>query len=193
MHRIELFGEDLTHQLVIGILVDRMAQERGLEVDLNWYSAAGGYGKVKEEYKEFLQDLEKQRVVAPDLMVVVTDSNCQGINERIKGFKAADPSVEVVFAIPDPHIERWLLLDGEAFKAVLDMGCDAPDQKCDSDRYKQLLDEAIAKTGADELFGGELADKIARHIDITRAARADKSFKRFVDQLDAVFTRWQQL
>ena len=35
----------------------------------------------------------------------------------------------VVLAVPDPHVERWLLLDGAAFKAAVGHGCDAPDQK----------------------------------------------------------------
>ena len=41
--------------------------------------------------------------------------------------------------VPNPHVERWLLLDGAAFKAAVGHGCDAPDQKCDRGRYKERL------------------------------------------------------
>ena len=39
----------------------------------------------------------------------------------------------------------WLL-DGAAFRDVFGKGCDAPDRKCDRDRYKQRLVEAIRAT-----------------------------------------------
>ena len=192
MRRIVLFVEDSAHRNVIGTLIARLAQDQGLAVELVWYTTRGGYGRVKQGFQDYVADLKQQQEIVPDLAVVASDANCKGINERIKGLTVADPPVEVVFVIPDPHIERWLLLDGKAFKEVLGEGCAAPDQKCDRDRYKQLLYEAIAKVSAPQLLGGEPAEKIARHIDIARVARADKSFKRFVDQLDAVFTRWQQ-
>ena len=94
-------------------------------------------------------------------------------------------------ATPDPHIERWLLLDGSAFKAVFGKGCEAPDQKCDRDRYKQLLIEAIRGTGHLPTLGGiEYAKDILIHMDIHRAARADKSFQRFVEELFNTFGKW---
>ena len=43
----------------------------------------------------------------------------------------------VILAPPDPHVERWLLLDGAAYKAVFGKGCDTPDLKCDRNHYKQ--------------------------------------------------------
>ena len=49
----------------------------------------------------------------------------------------------VIYAIPDPHIERWLLLDSAAFKKVLDKGCSAPTQKCERGLYKRLLLQAV--------------------------------------------------
>ena len=36
----------------------------------------------------------------------------------------------IVKAIPEPHIERWLLLDGAASRAAVGKGCQAPDLKC---------------------------------------------------------------
>ncbi len=98
----------------------------------------------------------------------------------------------MILAIPDPHIERWLLLDGVAFKAVFGNGCDAPDQKCDRDRYKQRLIEAIHATGTIPRLGGiEYAEDIVQQMDINRAARGDRSFGRFVAGLRNTFQGWQ--
>lgn len=98
--------------------------------------------------------------------------------------------VPMVFAIPDPHIERWLLLDGAAFKAVFGAGCRAPDRKCSRDRYKRQLFESIRNAGNEVPVGGmEYAEEIVRHMDIARAADADKSFHRFISDLRSAFKR----
>lgn len=98
----------------------------------------------------------------------------------------------MILAVPDPHIERWLLLDGAAFKAVFGKGCGAPDQKCERDRYKQLLIRAISATGVEPSLGGiEFAEDLVRNMDIDRAAHADRSLERFVNELRAVFHGWQ--
>ena len=98
----------------------------------------------------------------------------------------------MILAIPDPHIERWLLLDGAAFKAVFGKGCDAPDQKCDRGRYKQRLIEAIYATGTIPRLGGtEYAEDIVEQININRAVRVDRSFRRFVADLRNTFQGWQ--
>ena len=98
----------------------------------------------------------------------------------------------MILAIPDPHIERWLLLDGAAFKAVFGRGCDAPDQKCDRGRYKQRLIEAIFAAGVTPSLGGlEFAEDIVQCMDIERAAQADDSFRRFVGSLRITFRGWR--
>lgn len=87
-------------------------------------------------------------------------------------------------AIPDPHIERWLLLDSRGFKQVLGRGCAAPDRKCDRDRYKQLLDEAVRNTGVEPLLGGlEYAEDLLLTMDLDRAGRNDSSFGHLLDDL----------
>lgn len=52
---------------------------------------------------------------------------------------ASDLTDLVITMIPEPYIERWLLLDSEAFKTVFGKGCPVPDQKCERGRYKNLL------------------------------------------------------
>ena len=145
---------------------------------------------VVREFGRYLRDLERQQAAAPDLIVVATDANCKGRNERLKEFRGLAAPVTTVFAIPDPHIERWLLLDGAAFRRVFGQGCNAPDLKCDRDKYKRRLIEAIRAAGVAPNIGGlEYAEDIARAMNVVRAARADLSFRRFVEDLDAALRR----
>ncbi len=192
MREIALFVEDYAHRQVIGALVRRIAVEYNIPIRLDWRNAVGGHGKVIAELDDYLRDLKRQGSPWPDLIVVATDANCKGLNERTREIVPQDAPAPMILAIPDPHIERWLLLDGAAFRAVFGRGCDAPDQKCARDRYKQLLIEAIYATGTTPRIGGiEYAEDIIQKININRAARVDRSFNRFVSDLRNTFRGWQ--
>ena len=192
MREIALFGEDFAHQRVIGALVERVADECGIDVRLDWRSAVRGHGRVVQEFKRYLQDLARQGARS-DPIVVATDANCRGWNEHAGEIGKPDAPAPMVLAVPDPHIERWLLLDGAAFKSVFGKGCDAPDRKCDRDLYKQRLVQAIHTTGITPILGGiEFAEDIVRAMDVERAMRADRSLERFVDDLRAAFRQWRR-
>ena len=192
MREIAFFVEDYAHQQVIGALVQRVAEECRTAIRLDWRNAVGGYGKVITEFNNYIRDLKRQGSPRPDLIVVATDANCKGLNERMQEIVGQDDPEPMIFAIPDPHIERWLLLDGAAFKAVFGKGCDAPDQKCDRGLYKQRLIEAIYATGTIPRLGGiEYAEDIVEQIDIDRAAQVDRSFRRFIEDLRNTFQGWQ--
>ena len=190
IREISLFVEDTAHEKVIGTLVQRIADSHGVSVRLNWRNAVGGYSQVVGKFGDYLRDLERQGGY-PDLIVVATDANCSGLNERVRQLERPETPVPIVMAIPDPHVERWLLLDGEAFRQVLGHGCNAPDQKCDRDVYKQRLIRAILDAGIEPSLGGiEFAEDIVSRIDIPRAERADDSFRRFVRELSQYFQQW---
>lgn len=192
MREIALFVEDHAHRQVIGALVQRIAEECEIAIHLDWRNAVRGHGKVIAELNDYMRDLKRQGGPWPDLIVVATDANCKGINERTREIGVMDESAPMILAIPDPHIERWLLLDGAAFKTVFGKGCDAPDQKCDRNRYKQRLIEAIHATGTIPILGGiEYAEDIVQQININRVAQVDRSFRRFVEELRDVFQGWQ--
>lgn len=194
MRQIALFVEDHAHRQVIGTLVQRIAGEVGVAIHLDWRNSVGGYAKVVGKLKDYMNDLKRQGSPGPDLLVVATDANCKGLNERVREVTSLDVPSPVVLAIPDPHIERWLLLDGAAFKAVFGRGCDAPDQKCDRNRYKERLIEAIQASGTVPRLGGiEYAGDIVRSLDIDRVAGADRSFRRFVTDLRNVFQGWRHV
>lgn len=184
MHRVSLFVEDLAHQRVIGALVQRVANDIGIEVRMAWRSAVGGHPRVLQTFKQYLVDVGRQGPPAPSFIVVATDANCQGYGARSKEIGGAEASIEIVRAIPDPHVERWLLLDGAAFKKVFGKGCKAPDQKCERDRYKQLLVNAIHASGTMPSLGGlEFVEQLVANMDLDRAAGADVSLRRFLDDL----------
>lgn len=184
MLEVALFVEDYAHLQIIGALVNRLAQDCGIEVLLDRRNARRGYGAVARELNDYLRDLTRQGGPLPDLIIVATDANCKGLNERIRELHGPDAPAPMILAVPDPHVERWLLLDGAAFRAVFGRGCDAPDLKCRRDRYKQRLIEAIFAAGVTPSLGGiEFAEDIVQHMDIDRAAQADRSFQRFVEDL----------
>ena len=192
MPDLVLFVEDFAHRQVIGALIRRLAADLDLDIRLEWRSARRGSGRVVHEFQEYLRDLGRQRVPVPDLIVAATDANCKGLNERVREIGNPNAPAPLVLAIPDPHIERWLLLDGAAFKTVFGRGCDAPDQKCDRDRYKQRLVEAIFAAGVTPNLGGlEFAEDIVMCMDIERAEQADDSFRHFVGNLRAAFRAWR--
>ena len=192
MREIALFVEDYAHRQVIGALVQRIAEECEIAIHLDWRNAVGGHGKVIAELNDYMRDLRRQGGPWPDLIVVATDANCKGLNERAREIGGRDEPAPMILAIPDPHIERWLLLDGAAFKTVFGKGCDAPDQKCDRNRYKQRLIEAIHATGTRPILGGiEYAEDIVQQININRVTQVDRSFRRFVEELRDMFQSWQ--
>ena len=184
MRNIALFVEDDAHEKIIGALVLKVASEFGCNVELDWRNAVGGHGKVITELKDYIRDLKRQGSPRPDLIIVATDANCKGLNERSREIGHLDAPAPVILAIPDPHVERWLLLDGAAFRAVFGRGCQAPDRKCSRDRYKRTLIEEIRAAGGTPFLGGiEYAEDILCHTDIDRAARADDALQRFVEDL----------
>ena len=194
MRSIAVFVEDFGHEQVLKILIQRIAAEFGQQISLTWGNTRNGHGAVVTELKQFLRDLQRGRGSFPDLIVVATDGNCMGFAGRRKQITdlTVQVSARVVCAIPDPHIERWLMIDSAAFKFVFGLGCDAPDQKCNRDRYKHLLVQAIRKSGVFPSLGGiEYAEEIVSAIDLDRATAVDPSMGRFLGDLRDVFKEWQ--
>jgi hypothetical protein len=193
MREIAFFVEDFAHQEFLKALVQRLADEYGEHVKMDWRNTRRGHGAVVSELKQFLRDLHRGQGNRPDVLIVGTDANCKGLAERLREISEITDKagITTVCAVPDPHIERWLLADSIAFKQVFGRGCDAPDQKCQRDRYKRLLSEAIRATGISSSFGGmEFSDEIVKAMDFDRTARNDASFGHFLGELKTVFNRW---
>ena len=117
--------------------------------------------------------------------MVATDSNCEGLVKREREIDKAGEGWpgKIVKAIPDPHVERWLLLDGAAFRHAVGRGCQAPDRKCERERYKDQLIDEIKEAGVIPSLGGiEYADDIVEALDLQRAGQ-DASLGRFLASL----------
>lgn len=194
MRDIAFFVEDFAHQAFLAALVQRLAAEYGVGIRLDWRNARRGHGAVVKELRQFLRDLQLGRDTLPDLVVVATDANCKGLVERLRqiGDVTNKTPMRVISAVPDPHIERWLLVDSAAFKTVFGRGCNAPDQKCERMRYKKMLIDAIKASGVTPSLGGiEFSEDIVMVMDLDRAAAADDSLRRVIEELRGVFQTWQ--
>lgn len=194
MREIAFFVEDFAHQEVLKALVRRLADERGVKLTMNWRNTRRGHGAVITELKQYLRDLQRGQGKLPDLLVVGTDANCKGLAERLRQVTdiTRHAGIPTVCAVPDPHIERWLLVDSAAFKEALGKGCAAPDQKCEKSRYKRLLADAVRATGISPSLGGiEFSEDIVEAMDLDRIGRKDASLDHFLGNLKTVLNGWK--
>jgi hypothetical protein len=186
-----LFAEDDAQEKFVGALVQRLAAEFELTLRLRVRSSRGGFPKVLKEFGSFSWACERRAEASPNIVVVVVDANCKGWKDRCDEVEARVGDIlrdRLVVAIADPHIERWFLVDGAAFRSVLGHGCQAPDHKCEKDRYKGFLIKAVRDAGVEPLLGGiEYAEDLAKHIDLKRAAGADPALRRFISALRMKF------
>lgn len=186
MRSVVLFVEDVGHEMVLQALVQRIANDLTCEIDMQLRSVRGGVGKMTSELRQYLRDVRSFREKQPDLLIIGRDANCKGYNERRREIEQIIGTfgTPVVYAIPDPHIERWLLLDSSAFKAVLGRGCAAPDQKCERDRYKRLLLDAVRHAGVTPLLGGiEHSKALVQAMDLPYLETADAALGRFIKEI----------
>jgi hypothetical protein len=195
MYNIDMFVEDHGHEAVLKALVNRLAKQSGVAIRITLRTSKGGHGRVLSTLKEYIRDLKKGGRELADLLIVAIDGNCTGysqckqeIDQVTQGF-----AVPVICAIPDPHIERWLLLDATAFKKVVGKGCSAPAQKCDRGHYKRLLIEAIQQAGKTAFLEGlEYAEDLVNEMDLERVERVEDSLGKFLKSLRQQLQTWQR-
>ena len=188
MHDIALFVEDAAHEAFLSSVVRKLAKQLRKGVRIRALSASGGFGRMTAELKRYAKQLSQHRVPMPDVLLVATDANCKGRAKRTEELNAAlGEYVELaVLAIPDPHIERWYLLDSAAFKQAIGKGCTAPGDKCERDRYKNLLSQAIREAGKEPIFEGiEYASDIVDCMDFDRMMSGNNSLSELLGALMA--------
>ncbi|MBX9604181.1 MAG: hypothetical protein K2X35_24470 [Bryobacteraceae bacterium] len=92
--------------------------------------------------------------------------------------------------IPDPHIERWMLVDPVAFQRLFRRGCTLPAIKCDKNAYKNLLEDEIRASGITPLLGGmEYVEDIIKLLDFHRAER-EPTFRLALREIRATLKQW---
>lgn len=84
MREIALFVEDFAHKEFLSALLQRLAAEHGVAIQLDWRNTRRGHGAVVNQLKQFLRDLQLGRDALPDLVIVATDANCKGLVERLR-------------------------------------------------------------------------------------------------------------
>ncbi len=198
MPDIAVFCEDSFHEQFIAALLQRYQAEHGVPVGTRFLSAQGGLSRMHGEFKDFLRDLARERTPLPAAVIVVVDANCLGHVRRrdlfdhvVEAYPAFSQLVH--YAIPDPHIERWMLADPRAFQAVFGRGCTCPAVKCAKDEYKRLLRREIRGSGIDPPRGGEeYAADIVAAMDLGYVEIHETSLGLFLKVLKGLFNGWRR-
>ena len=190
---IVYFFEDIAHERFVRGLVRRAAGEKGLQIREVVGNATHG-NRVWSEMSQYMRHLRSGRLGIPDVLIAVIDGNCHGCNEVKARIRAmVNRSLATIpywtAAIPDPHIEAWYLGDTEALRYILPGSRPEPLQyKCEQDRYKTALKEAIRAEGVEPALGGaEYGADIARVLNPYPLGKRDKSFGLFWDDVNRIF------
>lgn len=180
---VRLFVEDRAHDEFVRALVERVAKEERRSVSVHTATARGGHSYVWSELKLFLKVVGQ----TPDLLVVAIDCNCNSltaVQSRVTRLIDSARFPRCAYALPDPHIERWYLSDPEALYRSLCAEATLDAKKCERDRYKQQLVDAIQEAGKIVTLGGaEFAREIVEAMDFYRAGRNESSLRHFVRSL----------
>jgi hypothetical protein len=194
MRKLVVFCEDSGHEAIVKAILERLVDKDAVRITV--LSARHGKGRALTELKKYLCDIKKNLVEKPDAVVTAIDANCKGYNEKRKEIESKIPEnlnhIEFIYAIPDPHVERWLLVDSHAFKNVFGKGCKAPNQKCEKDHYKKLLRNAIRQAGGTVILGGiEHTEELVKHFDFERIKGLDNSLGKFIDEIMDILKIWK--
>lgn len=189
---IVLAVEDRAHESVVLSLINRIVIECGQQPS-DWTATTlpGGRGsKSLNAARDYARSCKTRVGQAAGLFVVASDSNCVGFVEKKRQIEhlIADYPAQTAFALPNSHVERWLLLDPHAFKegVGLSRGVSAPTFKCEQDHYKKLIVQALREEGiVPQFLGLEFAGEIIRRMDLN-LARKETDFDEFYSSVRAV-------
>lgn len=200
--QILYFLEDIMQEGFIKALVNKIAQDLSIPADSLNHDVRSGRGgsTVIPEFKKFMEDTMKTSSSGVDLLIVAIDGNCKGHRGRVrqleKCIKQDHPLRDkVVYAVPDPHIERWYIMDQQAFKGGVGVhkAPDMPPYKCKKDYYKNLLRQTLAESDIASYLGGdEYAENIVHRItSLDSLFSQDAGFQEFVEGLRQFFRRYR--
>ena len=186
---VDLFVEDLAHEVFVRALVDRIAREEQVALRAQARSARGGHPRALEEFGTYQSLIEKGALAhhTPDVIIVVIDGNCSTARKKREEIeRAARPSLlgRLVAGCPNPHVERWFLADPDSFHEVVGHRPVVGRGKCERGHYKRLLAEAIRQGNQPATLGGiEFAAELVEAMNLYRAGKGDSSLKAFIDDL----------
>ena len=166
----------------------RFAEKYNVEYDIFIRTVIGGTGAVKSELTKYARELALLKGQFYDVIIIVKDANCQRWQDIKRWITSKFKQINTIFAIPEPHIEKWYLIDPSAIKKIIGHGYTTPSGKCDRDYYKQELFKAIRQAGIIPPLGGiEYANDIVDYINIDKMDWGDRSFLSFMSEMHRVF------
>lgn len=189
--KLHLIVEDTAQEIIARALFRRLSYEEGVRISIS-IAIKGGYGGVLTEIKVFQKALAKGAIPGgmPDLLLVLGDSNCHNFQERKKEIMSIiDNNIFpfLVVGCPDPHVEKWLLIDQHALSIVFGVSLNISLDKCKKDYYKDELKRIVRFAGWSMTQEGiEYSRDIIENIDFTRAEKNDHSFKYFISDLRSI-------
>jgi hypothetical protein len=194
--RVAFFLEDSAQEAIIPPLFSRLAEEEGWpgsQLDLQVISARGG--SSLSAFRQFLEDARQCGHLNADLLIVGVDANCKGFTTRrdlVLKASAKSSYREIITAIPEPHVERWYLLDLTALSkaAGVPIAASVPAHKCEKNFYKTLLRSAFAGSGIAPPLGGlEYGPLVAKEMDLFAAAKQDHGLADYIEKARAWLKR----
>ena len=193
---VAFFLEDIGQEAIIPPIFKRVASEEGIPpeyLECRVLHSRGG-GSLSA-YAKFLKDAKKTRHASANLLVVGSDGNCKGFatrRDQILRKAEGSPFAEVIAAVPDPHVERWYLLDIPTLQNAAGVHITLPPvpEKCEKNFYKRLLRQAFDGTEVTPPLGGiEYGERIADQMDFYNAGKQDHGFADFVEKSRAWLRR----
>ncbi len=195
-YKIVFFLEDTAQEAFIRAMVERLIRDESKNIndyDLQVLSARGG-GSIRA-YKDFLKHAKRRNYQDADCLIVGSDGNCNGFTKRKQQLTKASNNLThptIITAVPDPHIERWYILDSQALAraAGVTVQVVSPTVKCDKNHYKNLLKKVFTDQNiVPPLGGAEYGELVANEMDIYNAGVTDHSLKDFIDQVKSWLRR----
>jgi len=178
---IDLFAEDRAHEEFLKALLLRLAKEEHRTAHVQIRCARGGRPAVARELEVYQKAIQRGMLRLPQLLVIGIDANCnnpQQVQQQLARQVIFELEDRVAFACAEPHIERWYMADPESFAQVVGVEPPREKVKCERDRYKKQLVDAIRKGGhVPTLSGIEFARELVAQMDFYRAGKNDPSLK----------------
>jgi hypothetical protein len=201
--RVLYFLEDRAQDAFIKALVIKIAKQESIPSGqlIHEIRSARGGSRVKVDFRKFVKDTAKSTADDVDLLVVAVDGNCKGHKEQIRNLeryiKPNHPfRNKVVYAIPDPHIERWYIMDQRAFKEGVGIARapELPGYKRQKGYYKSILNQTLKEADVNSLLGGaEYGERIVESIENLDAfSKQDDGLQDFVNELRIKMRNWKR-
>ena len=181
---IALAVEDRAHETVIRALLARIFSDEAENLhDWEVVVLSNRGGRSLERAYDYAKKCTRPGQ-ACDLLVIASDANCSTFVKKRKQIEGhlEEYAGRFALALPDPHIEHWLLLDPKALQKGVGIpkGIALPQYKCDKNYYKTELNRLLMSNEIVPQFPGgiEFAPDIIKHLDMALACK-DTSFNEF--------------